>query len=59
MEKLLAGVWKEVLRQQSVGIYDNFFHIGGDSIKAIQISGRLGLFRVTFFYPTLATAGVN
>ncbi|TCN17537.1 non-ribosomal peptide synthetase [Mesobacillus foraminis] len=40
-EKLLADVWKEVLRVDRVGIHDNFFELGGDSIKAIQIAARL------------------
>lgn len=42
MEVLLAEIWQEVLRQQDIGIHDNFFYIGGDSIKALQISSRLG-----------------
>ncbi|MCB0614226.1 MAG: amino acid adenylation domain-containing protein, partial [Phaeodactylibacter sp.] len=42
MERLLAQTWAEVLRRPRIGIHDNFFHIGGDSIKALQISGRLG-----------------
>lgn len=40
-EKLLATVWAKVLGLQSVGVTDNFFAIGGDSIKSIQISARL------------------
>jgi len=41
IEKLLAETWQEVLEIDSVGIDDNFFEIGGDSIKAIQITTRL------------------
>ncbi|MBU3188238.1 amino acid adenylation domain-containing protein [Clostridium bowmanii] len=40
-EKLLSIAWKEVLNLKAVGINDNFFAIGGDSIKALQISSRL------------------
>ncbi|WP_121614373.1 non-ribosomal peptide synthetase [Mesobacillus foraminis] len=40
-EKLLASVWEEVLRNEQVGLHDNFFEMGGDSIKAIQIAARL------------------
>lgn len=40
-ERLLAGIWSEVLGVESVGITDNFFSIGGDSIKSIQISSRM------------------
>jgi amino acid adenylation domain-containing protein len=37
MEKVLAAVWAEVLGIQNVGIYDNFFSLGGDSIRTIQV----------------------
>ena len=40
-EKKLASVWSEVLEIDNVGIADNFFLIGGDSIKSIQISARM------------------
>ncbi|EJR98785.1 non-ribosomal peptide synthetase (plasmid) [Bacillus mycoides] len=36
-EKILATIWKQVLGVKNVGIYDNFFEIGGDSILSIQI----------------------
>jgi len=41
MEKRLAEVWQTVLHQQSVGIHDDYFSLGGDSIKAIQIAARV------------------
>ncbi|MFH0070976.1 condensation domain-containing protein, partial [Peribacillus sp. NPDC056705] len=40
-EQVLADVWKEVLQVEVVGIHDNFFTLGGDSIKAIQVAARL------------------
>ena len=40
VEEMLATVWKEVLKLEAVGVDDNFFEIGGDSILAIQISNR-------------------
>ncbi|QUI24146.1 amino acid adenylation domain-containing protein [Vallitalea pronyensis] len=40
-EERLADIWQEVLGLEKVGIKDNFFEVGGDSIKAIQISSRL------------------
>lgn len=40
-ERLLVDIWKEVLSRKVVSVSDNFFHIGGDSIKAIQISSRV------------------
>ncbi|MCP4155302.1 MAG: NAD-dependent epimerase/dehydratase family protein, partial [bacterium] len=41
MEMLLAEIWKELLGLETVGIEDNFFSHGGDSIKAIQMASRL------------------
>ncbi|WDF02035.1 non-ribosomal peptide synthetase [Shouchella hunanensis] len=40
-EKVLLNVWKDVLGLKDIAIEDNFFSIGGDSIKAIQIVARL------------------
>jgi amino acid adenylation domain-containing protein/non-ribosomal peptide synthase protein (TIGR01720 family) len=40
-EALLAGVWCEVLGHSQIGIRHNFFRVGGDSIKAIQIAAKL------------------
>ncbi|MEQ8172407.1 MAG: amino acid adenylation domain-containing protein, partial [Candidatus Eremiobacterota bacterium] len=39
-EEILAGIWKKVLKCDRVGIYDNFFHLGGDSIMSIQVVAR-------------------
>lgn len=41
VQQLLANVWQEVLGIRQVGITDNFFEYGGDSIKALQIASRL------------------
>ncbi len=41
MEKTLADIWMMVLGRKEIGIHDNFFAIGGDSIKAIQIISRM------------------
>ncbi len=40
-EAILAGIWKAVLGREEIGVLDNFFALGGDSIKAIQILSRL------------------
>jgi amino acid adenylation domain-containing protein len=39
-EKLLAGIWCRVLRLDEVGLASNFFELGGDSIKSIQVIAR-------------------
>ncbi|CAG9189587.1 Non-ribosomal peptide synthetase modules, pyoverdine?? [Paraburkholderia sabiae] len=40
IERILADVWKEVLRAEHVGRDDNFFELGGDSILALQVIAR-------------------
>lgn len=41
IEEIFVAIWEEVLGVKKVGIYDHFFNLGGDSIKAIQITSRL------------------
>jgi len=40
-ERLLCNAWKKVLGLEQVGITDDFFRIGGNSILAIQASHRM------------------
>jgi amino acid adenylation domain-containing protein/non-ribosomal peptide synthase protein (TIGR01720 family) len=40
-EQLLVSVWIEVLKRDKIGINDNFYNLGGDSIKSIQVISRL------------------
>jgi non-ribosomal peptide synthetase component F/acyl carrier protein/aryl carrier-like protein len=43
-ERLLAMVhrtWCEVLGLDDVGVRDNFFDVGGDSLRAVSLAGRL------------------
>ncbi len=39
-EQKLADIWTKVLGIEKVGVYDNFFEVGGDSIISIQIVSR-------------------
>ncbi|MCP5054961.1 MAG: non-ribosomal peptide synthetase, partial [bacterium] len=41
MEKIIADIWQDVLGLENVGIYDNFFDIGGHSISIINVNTRL------------------
>ncbi|MEO0539238.1 MAG: amino acid adenylation domain-containing protein [Cyanobacteria bacterium P01_A01_bin.105] len=47
IEQQLTTAWSEVLRLESVGIYDNFFDLGGDSILALQIVSRVAQLGLT------------
>ncbi|MCB0062618.1 MAG: amino acid adenylation domain-containing protein, partial [Caldilineaceae bacterium] len=40
VEKTLVTLWQELLRVEGVGIHDNFFALGGDSILSIQLIAR-------------------
>jgi amino acid adenylation domain-containing protein/non-ribosomal peptide synthase protein (TIGR01720 family) len=41
MEELVAGVWCEVLRLDQIGVHDDFFALGGHSLRATQVASRL------------------
>ncbi|MFE3634311.1 non-ribosomal peptide synthase/polyketide synthase [Streptomyces sp. NPDC059168] len=59
-ERVLAGIWAELLGVARVGVDDNFFMLGGDSILSIQVVSRAraaGLAlspRDLFRHPTVA-----
>lgn len=40
VETVLAGVWANTLGVKRVGIDDNFFEVGGDSLLSIQVVAR-------------------
>ena len=61
VEGLLAQIWAEVLKLESVGIHDNFFELGGHSLLATQVVSRIGAscqaeipLRFLFESPTIA-----
>ncbi len=41
VEQTIADIWKETLKIDKVGIYDNFFNLGGDSVKAVLVLGKM------------------
>ena len=60
-ETEIAAVWCELLQRSTVGRHENFFHLGGDSLLAMQVLARLnatmprGLtIRDLFQHPTVA-----
>jgi amino acid adenylation domain-containing protein len=40
-ERVLAGIWSEVLKVERVGRYDDFFDLGGHSLLAIKVITQL------------------
>lgn len=59
-QALLADAWTKVLGLERVGIHDDFFHIGGHSLKILQIlvqvKKRFPFLKIQDFfeYPTIA-----
>lgn len=41
VEKQLANIWQEILGIEPVGIKDDFFEIGGHSLKALRLIGAI------------------
>ncbi len=64
-EQILCGIWSQVLSMERIGIDDNYFALGGDSIRSLQIITRAaerGL-KLTvgdlFLYQTVRTLAQN
>lgn len=41
-QETLAEIWCQVLEIHKVGINDNFFHLGGDSLSATKVISKIG-----------------
>lgn len=46
IEKELVEIWEKVLGINRIGIYDDFFELGGDSIKAIKILSKVNSLKI-------------
>ncbi|EJL22783.1 edeine biosynthesis hybrid PKS-NRPS EdeI [Brevibacillus sp. BC25] len=62
LEEQVAGIWREVLKRETVGMQDNFFQIGGTSLLLVQVHAKLeqlypGRVRIAdlFAHPTLSS----
>jgi amino acid adenylation domain-containing protein/non-ribosomal peptide synthase protein (TIGR01720 family) len=40
LQRILCRVWEDVLALDAVGVHDNFFDLGGDSIRSVQVAAR-------------------
>jgi amino acid adenylation domain-containing protein len=64
-EELVAGIWAEVLGVERVGVEDNFFDTGGDSLLMMQVITRarlrgLRLTHLTMFrYPSVRSLAAH
>jgi polyketide synthase PksJ len=66
LENALLAIWKRILNHEIVGIHDNFFDLGGDSLSLARvqtaIQKELGLkipIVDLFHYPTIAQLAKN
>lgn len=41
LEQNITMIWQEVLKVETVGIHDNFFDLGGHSLRIIQLRNKL------------------
>ncbi|MET8136547.1 amino acid adenylation domain-containing protein [Streptomyces sp. NPDC005251] len=39
-EEILAGIWKDVLGREKLGVHDNFFSLGGNSIHFVSVLAK-------------------
>ncbi|MBJ8015083.1 non-ribosomal peptide synthetase [Bacillus cereus group sp. N34] len=60
-EEKLVGIWKDVLKINTVGIHDNFFDLGGNSMEVIMMHSQIEkifpnkiLVADIFSYPTIS-----
>ncbi|HKN83842.1 MAG TPA: phosphopantetheine-binding protein, partial [Pyrinomonadaceae bacterium] len=41
LERIVTGIWQQVLKIEHVSLNDNFFDLGGHSLLMIQVQGKL------------------
>ena len=41
-EEQIANIWRDILKVKEVGIYDDFFALGGSSLLGVQVINRVG-----------------
>ena len=66
LERTIAGIWSEVLGREEIGTHDNFFDLGGHSLRLLLVHLKLReaigvempLFEM-FQYPTVSTLAAH
>src|SRR5262249_51624281 len=41
LEEIICAIWEKVLNVNRIGIYDDFFNLGGDSLLIVKIINRI------------------
>jgi acyl carrier protein len=41
VERILVDIWAEILGVEQVGVEDNYFELGGDSIHSMRLTSRV------------------
>ncbi|GEB62522.1 hypothetical protein SGA01_81270 [Streptomyces gardneri] len=66
VERIIAGIWSEVLGIDRIGVHDNFFHLGGHSLLATRVINQIDLLtglevslRKFFLAPTVADVSAH
>jgi amino acid adenylation domain-containing protein len=65
IERILSGIWKDLLGLEAVGRRDNFFDLGGHSLMMFQLQGRIAqtlgvrlAITELFYHPTIQALAV-
>jgi acyl carrier protein len=66
IERIIASFWQETLGRENVGIHDNFFDLGGNSLLMIRLYSKLREVLNTelsvldlFQYPTISSLATH
>ncbi|MCC2447395.1 amino acid adenylation domain-containing protein, partial [Bacillus cereus] len=55
VESIFIKVWRDIFRSKTIGIHDDFFSLGGDSIKAIQLMSNLNKYGISISVKDIMT----
>lgn len=50
LEQRLAELWQQVLKLDKIGVFDEFFELGGNSMQAMVLAGKIQNFLAEPFY---------